>query len=211
MAISVGDVIRVTSRLNASSLADILNTWHFIVRIVTAQPTAAQVRTAFQDWLDDVFDSLVNHISSAIDPIDLKVDRLVWNGAMNRMDIAENLYFGPWTMASLPNAAGELLPTQLSGIVNLRTTRPQTVGRRFLPPFVEVDSTGGGAIAAAAIANMSLSAADMLLPITTVEFSCEPGVASQYSGADAHFWEFTSGSPNVRFCTQRRRRVGVGS
>jgi hypothetical protein len=93
----------------------------------------------------------------------------------------------------------------------MRTDRPQTRGRKFFPPFTESFSTPPGQIASAAQANLALAAADMLDPCTIDTIEVYPGVISPYSGTEAHFFIFRNGTVQPYFCTQRRRRVNVGS
>lgn len=209
-SVAANDLIRVVSRLAAGAGLDIQNSWHFIVRAAMTH-AATDFRDEIQGWLDGVFNNIIGHISSNLDPVDLKIDRVVWNAAKQRADIAENLYFGPWTMATPPSSGGEMLPSQTTPIINLRTARPQTVGRRYMPPFTEAENVSAGNISPAALANLALSGAAQLVSPSFAEGNWDPGVVSPYSGADPHFWEFTSATPAGLFMTQRRRTVGRGS
>lgn len=207
---TAGDIIKVVSRLKFNNANDIQNAWHFVA-FASATIADNLIRPAVEGWLDGVFDSLSAMIATLIDPYDLKVDKVTWNPALQREQITENLYFGPWTMASAPTASSESLPLQCAPIINMRTVRPQSRGRKFFPPFTETQSDTGGGISASGQANLALAAADMLdiLTIDTTNFI--PGVISPYSGVYANFLPFSSGTVTPQYCTQRRRRINVGS
>jgi hypothetical protein len=204
------DMLRVVTRFRTFGVDDISNVWHFITGLA-GTATEAAIKAAVEAWLDAVFSPILGYISSAIDPYDIKLDFVEWNVAKQTTQVKQALSLGPWVMAVPPSASGDSLPRQTSPMIQLRTDRPKTKGRRFLPVFSEAAGDSGGYISAAAYANLVLSAAQMLDPVVFGTVDWWPGVPTPYSGSYPNFRIFESGLPTVTFVTQRRRRASVGS
>lgn len=207
---NIGDIVKVSSRLKFTPTGgDITNAWHFLCYTAGAA-TAAALQTAIQGWLDTVFANIASKVSSSVDAYDLKADKTVWNNVLDREEVVENLFLGPWTMASAPSAASESLPLQDAACVTLRTIRPKSRGRKFFPPYTESFSGPGGTVTGGDLTALQDAGADCLLDLTAGTAVFSPGVITPLAPS-GDFLNFFSSVATPNFATQRRRRIGIGS
>lgn len=206
---ALNEMLQVVFRWKGWSSWDFLNVYHFICD-AAGSFTDAQLETALETWADTVYDSLQTHIISDVDVYDIKADRVVWDAVKLQPKITESILWVTWTSSFPPSGAGEALPTQCAANINLRTERPKTRGRKFIPVFREDDSTSGGNLAAGALADLLLAGAAMLIGFSAGTVTFAPGVMSQYSGTEANFFRYLTATVTPNICTQRRRRFLVG-
>lgn len=211
MAVSLHDIVKLTSTLSWNAAIDIVNVWFLKQVVHTGDPTNDQVRLALETWVNSVFDNLKTYISGGADPVSLKGDLVHYDPGTAKIVTDENLFLDAWDMSTaIPTGAGETLPTQIAAVVTLRTERPKTRGRKFLGPMVETASGDGGALIGALQTALAAAAVDIMTDaVDAASNEYTAGVVSPYSAID-YFYPFTTGSFNPRMCTHRSRRFGVG-
>lgn len=211
MGVAISNVLKVTAAFKFDADVTILNTFHFQWSSGVGPWDVTDFVTGVTTWLGDIYGQLASQISASVVPDTLKVDRVSWDVGEAKEVIDENLYYSTWDLGALnPAGTGETLPLQDSTCITLRTTRPKSRGRKFLPPMVESASSDGGDLAAAMLPGLALAITAAIADFTDgAGITWSPGVLSPY-GISSYFLDFMSGTFSPQFCTRRSRRKGVG-
>lgn len=209
MAISVGDVIKVTAHMKWKADVDILNVYHF--RWVSGTTfNSTDVFNALKTWLAAVYDQFGTRITSDVTGYLLKVDKVHWDVGTAKEVVDENGFVLPWTFTNAMTGAGESLPLQDAVCITLRSSRPKSRARKFLPPMVETASSDGGLLEANTQAGAVLAIPALLSDMTTAASNVwRPVIMSGLAPANYHL-DLISGTYTTHFCTRRSRRRGVG-
>lgn len=203
------DKIRVTLRWKYLDLHDLMVVHHFEVQAAVTR-TDAQIKADMEAYFQPIYGTLAGQISSSAHEYDMKIDIVTWDAGTAKEVIQSNQYLGPFALTNPPVGAGETLPLQDASVITLRTQRPKSRGRKFIPALVESVSGEGGVLASGAVGNHVTAAANMLLPLVIGATTAEHGILSHAPQAAGIFLTFLSSAVSGRICTQRRRRVGVG-
>lgn len=132
------------------------------------------------------------------------VDKIGWSGTM--WEVTEHI--GTFTPTFTPTGTGDICPNQVSAFVTGKTSRPRSVGRKFLFPALE-DNQDQGIITAGYVTQLVAWAADWInnIVLQANEYLV-PGVLR----TDFDVWlPFTVAVVTDLLGTQRRRRPGYGS
>lgn len=203
MAILAGDIVKTTMSFGILDGTVCQNIFHH-QRIGVGVFTDAAIVTAIEEWAEAMYAELVTAIKDDVVALLCSVDRVEW--VIDEWKITENI--GVFTPDFVPTLVSEALPNMDSAFVVLKTARPKTIGRKFLPPFGE-SQQNASYLVAAAVEDVVAWADDAVNDITLQVLDyMRPGVVR--TGFDAWF-PFTVGIVTNLLGTQRRRRPGVGS
>lgn len=198
MAITAGDIVRVSAEMSRAGADDIFNVYNF--RIDTPNPGGdGPTMGNLADLLDDIYTFINLDI-----PLNVQYDTIT--GINVTKD--ELLPAQSWPVLTAGVAVGEPLPNQISACVFWRTLRPKTRASKFLPYYTEAANTGNGTILAGAVTRMQ-AYGDALVGsivegLTTLTYGA-------FNAPLARFTPVTQAVVPAFFRTQRRRRLGVGS
>lgn len=197
MAITTGDVLRVTAKMSFLG-NDVQNVYHLRC-FVTIPPTNDIVLGAVANWLDDAY-SAVNDIIS---------DQIVYD-TINVWNLTDDEFIGETVWPTLTGGAqvGDPLPPQTSALVNFGTWYPKSLGKKFLPVMTDGQTDSDGTIQAASLVYIAAYAAAILLGVVETDWSLEPG---NWNELLARFAPWVLANVRDFFATQRRRYVGSGS
>ena len=196
--IVVGDVIRVVAKMRLLTSEDDLNVFHFkVLSNTTVDDNAFMVEMAAA--IDSDYQIINAQISTAMTYIDIDAQNVTQN---------ELLQSQPWPVLVAGADAGALLPTQVAAMIFWRTLRPKTRTSKFYGGFTELSNNVDGTIAAATATQLSLLGTNLLGGVSGANFSAEYGAFNKLL---SRFTPVTSSVVPVRWRTQKKRRVGVGS
>lgn len=205
MTIVAGDILRTSVNFLLDDGTLYQNVYHHRRSGIGIIADAVHV-TALSDWATAMYAELDDKVSAGIVSTLSTVALIEWTGL--EWEIVENI--GTFTIAfTATEAATVALPNQLSPFVTFKTTRPRTVGRKFLFPFTETHMLSGviaaGSLPAiVAYADDAVNNVDVVVPLDLLV----PGV--HRVGVD-EFLDFTVAIVTDLTGTQRRRRRGVGA
>lgn len=205
MSVSGNDLIRVSARCAGTSNQDIVNVFHF--RVASAMSGLdADLVSDLKTHMETAFAELNSVQSNSVNPIDLKIDKVTWNGS----DEAVVYNFGtyPWGGAYNPSASGDDLPPMVTGLVKLLTHLGKVYGRKFIGGMMEAGNVSGFYNSAVVTALTNFAALFITLITGASGNTYEAGVLSKKTAA---FQKFTSARVDSVYATQRRRRIGSGS
>lgn len=159
---------------------------------------------ALELWAETMYAELVVDVNANVIPQLCQVDLIEWD--VDQWLIAENI--GIFTPTIVFTSNEHALPNQSSAFVIFKTARPKSVGKKFLPPYVETRQAGtfleAGAVTTTvawaddAVNDISLAALNDLVP----------GIVR----TGANVWlEYTAAVVTNVLGSQRRRRPGTGS
>ncbi len=203
MTIVAGDILRTSINFSLADGTQYQNVFHH-KRTGVGILTHAQHITAITSWAQDMYNEIITIVSddvveqlSYVDRVDFVVDQ--W-------EVVENI--GTFTPTFNPSNVQEALANQMSAFVVFKTTRPKTVGRKFLFPMTE-QHQDAGILSSTAVDALVLWANDAVNNITIQVLDyLVPGVPRV--GVNA-FYEFYVAIVTNLMGSQRRRRPGTGS
>lgn len=149
MAVSDGDLLRIAARFKRSSNDDVVNVYGARISVSGTTPTNAQVMTAVSNWLNEMYNPINQTLSNTLESFDYKVDRVALVGG--KFETQETIGVSTWTITTDPAAAGQPLPPACSYLVNIKTTNPRSIGRKYLGPPTE-DHQSAGIVGSAQLA-----------------------------------------------------------
>ena len=197
MAVSVGDVVRITARMLLDGVDDVINVYHFVVDTNTTANDEAFMTEVAQE-IQDLYVTINSRVS----------DRISYE-SVEGFNVTQTLLLPPRPFPSLSAGAdaGVMLPEMNAACCFHRTTTPRVRASKFLPPTTE-SSNDGGALGVTYEALVQNFAAFLLAAVVG------PNIALDYIAFNRALSTFVRVSSSVvpsRFRTQRRRRIGVGS
>lgn len=203
MAILAGDIVKTTMSFGLADGTVCQNIFHH-QRIGVGVFTDQAIVTAIEEWSEAMYAEIQPVVKDNVIALLCSVDRVEW--VVDEWKITENI--GVFTPDFTPEVLTDALPNMDSAFVVLKTARPKTIGRKFLPPFGE-SMQAGSYLIPAAVEDVVAWADDAVNDITLQVLDyMRPGVPR--TGVDA-WYPFTVGIVTNLLGTQRRRRPGVGS
>lgn len=203
MTIVAGDVLRTSMNFLLPNNVQYQNVFHHKRTGVAVITDAAHI-TAIQGWAEVMLDEIEAHVKVGTLEQLCSVDRVAFTGVI--WEVVENI--GTFIPDFTPAAVTDVCPNQVSPFIVFKTSRPKTVGRKFLFPTLEPDQDQG-VIAAPAVASIVAYADDAVNDINLAALNdLVPGVPR--TGLDQWF-EFTLAIVTDLLGTQRRRRPGTGA
>jgi len=205
MAIVDGDIIRVSVNFELPDGTQYQNIYHYIRDGTDPYSDAAhiaQIKTQLQNAYDEI---AVQTTTGVVEQLSF-VDRVEFNEIVDDWRVVENI--GTFTCVFAPSGGNEGLPYQCSPYIYFKTSRPRTVGKKFLFPFTEAQQTDT-ILTGSAVTAITAMAAAILTPIqmggdaTLTAGVPRTGVQSWYNFLVAVVQDVLG--------TQRRRRPGVGA
>lgn len=197
MSVTVGNIVRLTARLLLQGVGDITNIYHFVTAVNTAADDGA-----FMTEAAAAFDALYTLINAGI-------HNSISYVSVDGQNITDNelLPSRSWPVLTVGGNATEMLPEMVAPCVFHRTLTPRVRAAKFLPPHGENQNVDG-ALAAGTVTQMQ-AYGDAL----TASLS-QPNITLQYVAFNRVLvtsTPVTQAIVPVRFRTQRKRRLGVGS
>ena len=197
MAVEVADILKIVARMRLNGIGDIVNTYHFIV--------------AVNDLVDDdaVMDGVATIMNTLYTKIVSQISPLVDFESIEGLNVSktELLPGKDWPSLTAGTNSSTMLPEMNAACCFFRTITPRVRAAKYLPPFGENTQDDGelGATAVTAIEDFG----DFLVdPISITDLQL--GYIS-FNRVTSFATAITSRVVPVRFRTQRRRRLGVGS
>jgi len=197
MAVQVGDVVRITARLLLNNIGDIVNVYHFLVDTNTTSDD-----TDFMGEVADALDTLYTIINGAIHPDVSYV-------SVDGINVTQSVLLPStaWPVLTVGGNTSEMLPEMVTACVFHRTLTPRVRASKFLPPYGENNNTDGAILAAAVVTLQQYGDA---LTASLVEANIQLDYGA-FNRVTSTFTAVTQALVPVRFRTQKRRRLGVGS
>lgn len=205
MTVVNGDYLKVTMNFTLGDGTQYQNVYHY-TRVGEDPYSDASHVTTLTAAMQLMYDELEPFVKDDVTEQLCFVDRVEWSVELGRWEVVENI--GTFVIVFTPTQTGDSLPYMVSPFVVFKTTRPQTVGRKFLFPLDEAwqaDTilvagavTGITAYAALAIGSRPLGG----------DASLVPGVVR----TGVHQWlSFQTAVVTDLLGSQKRRRPGVGA
>ena len=197
MAVSVGDFVRITAKMKLFGTDDVMN--------VLTYRTDVNATPDDDAFMADVAARLDVHYGSML--TDFSTDLTFESIDGFNISKTELLPEVPWPVITAGTNAAILLPTQCATCVFWPTTTPKVRTSSFLGGYTVSSLAAGGIIGAPVITRLQNFGGAMVQLITA-------NITLQKGSWNPIAFIFTeAGLPQVplRFRTQRRRRIGVGS
>lgn len=129
MAISPGEVVRISARMINSVSGEVVNVFHAI-HSGDVDVTDDDVLTAVEAWLNTMFQAINDQLSVLQDLFDIKID--VVGFANGEYVTVRPVGIVPWNGLGEPAGTGDAMPEGVALVVNLRTATSGVVGRKYL-------------------------------------------------------------------------------
>lgn len=197
MAISIGDIIRVTAKMQWNE-EDIQNVYH-----LEAQSATSDSDLTVLGEIADTLDSAYDYLDTAI-PNDVTFDSIVG------YNLTQERYMGEvsWPTLTAGSNVGDPLPPQTAPLVRFGTDTLGSQGRKFFPPMTDADLDSDGTISSAVATALGNVATILLAGVDSGTWTMKFG---NWNVDLARFATWVSAFVNAYYATQRRRRPGVGS
>lgn len=203
MAIEELDKVKVTCNFELGDGTQYQNVYYYI-REGTDPFSDSAIVASIKALLEGAYAELVTLVTTDVTEQLSFVDRIEW--VTDKWKVTENI--GTFTPTFAPSATGDALPFMSAPFVVFKTTRPKTVGKKFLFPFDEAwqDAT---ILLSGAVNAMVAYAAEILgdVPLSPGNF-LTPGVPRTRVEA---WYSFQVAVVNDIIGSQKRRRPGVGA
>lgn len=198
MTIAVGDIIRVTARMQFNLSDEMQNVFYIECQGGTSKDDT-DVTAELADWIDDAYSvvapAMANNITfSQIDFYEVTQDRPL---------ISEL-----WPTVTVGGNAGDALPTQMAAQVNFTTGIKRALGKKYIAGMVESNSEDGGTLTSSLITLLGGWAGFVLTHPILVDMELAAG---HVSSVDNNFVEWLNYQVKPLYATQRRRKRGVGA
>ena len=203
MTIVSGDVLRTTANFTLPDGTLYQNVYHHQRTGVGILTDSAHV-IAIDTWLTALYTHIYATIRATTTADLCSVDRVAWDGSA--WAVVENI--GTFVHTFAPTGASEEMPNPTSPFVTFKTSRPGSVGRKFLFPMTETQFFEG--ILTGSTLTVIVAYADAVLTNIVVAALNDlvPGIPR--TAVDV-FLPFLIGVVTDVAGTQRRRRFGVGA
>lgn len=197
MTIAINDVIRIQARMLRNGVDAVQNVYH------VHHDSGAPVTDA--TWVSDVsalIDAEMFTLRTQFATNITSLDLLFFNITQD-----VTLPDGAWATFVAGTAAGDANPPQVSAMVFWRTAAARVIGRKFLPPFVEINQSDGNWTVGALTA-LAVFAVNLIGSIVISQGNISFGV---FNAVTATFNAYATALVPIDARTQRRRRTGVGA
>lgn len=205
MSVVDGDILRVSTNFELSDGTQYQNIYHMI-RDGTDPISDATHISNIKIRIDAAYAAIDDIVEDTVTPQLSFVDRVEFNEIVDEWRVVENI--GTFTSDFAPTGVDETLPYQSSPYVVFKTSRPKSVGKKFLFPLMEnqqADTILGGA----AVTALTAYAAQILTGVAlggdgTLTF----GIVR--TGVQTFLNFLVAVIPDI-LGSQKRRRPGVGA
>lgn len=197
MAVSVGDFVRITAKMRLFGTDDVQNVFTYRVdRNDTADDAGFMVAAAV-------------HMDAAYTLINARITDFLAYVSVDGQNISKNelLPETSWPILTAGTNANDLLPTQVAACVFWPTTTPKVRTSTFFGGFCVNSNVVDASISASAVADLVLIGA----ALKTMATANVDAVKGSFNPVPLLFTPAGDASVPVRWRTQRRRRLGVGS
>ena len=197
MAISIGDVIRVTAKLSWNQ-EDIQNVYHVRSNSATTDSDTI-VLGEIADDLEDAY----GYIIAAMH------DEMTFD-SISAYNVTADRFMGEisWPTLTAGTEGNDPLPMQNSGLVRFATDVLGSQGRKYLGVFTTASLDADGTLSSTLVTALGNFGAQLINGISGASWSGEYG---NWNETLARFATWAEAFVNIYYCTQRRRRPGVGS
>lgn len=194
----VGDLYQIRTLCWSSTQIGLNVRYYTIAAFTGTEATPTQIAAGFDTALNGAYKALLSASAA-------------WRGVgAKRLTTVPTIEYSSIGNAGVGGVAGDLLPTQVSGLISLYSTTPNRIGRgRVYVPFPsEADNTSAGVAQASYVTRLQTLAA--LLNVTTVvngtggTTSLAPVLRNRQTGALITLIGGTTFS-HSNWATQRRR------
>lgn len=209
MTIVKDDIIRVAARFKDEVAGDIVHVWHFQANGVSFSEEDDDVLDVIEAEMDGWYSGLTSFYPDTMTPYDLSFSTVAWVGG--KEVTVRSIGVRAWTLTSGPASTQEPMPGMDAAIVNFRTLRPRSFGRKYMGPTQE-SRQESGILSNTGLTEMTDFITAVLTGIAMTSGGLVTGIISQYTDEfGAHFFHFIEGIANSILGTQRRRRPKRGS
>lgn len=203
MTIEAEDHVRVTCNFELGDGSQYQNIYSYIrsgVDVVSDPDTVVAIKTR----MEAMYDELVSETTADVTERLSFVDQVEW--VVDEWKVVANV--GVFTPSFVPVAAGDALPYQCAPFLIFKTSRPKSVGKKFLFPFDEAFQADS-ILTAPAIASMVSYG---VLAIANVSLGGDAILTPGIFRTGVHQWlSFDTAVVNDVIGSQKRRRPGVGA
>lgn len=204
MAVVSGDILKTTMNFTLGDGTITQNVFYHQRHGITVV-TDGTVMTKIEEWIEAMYAEVAGMVKNDVLAGLMVTDFVEW--VVDKWEVTGNL--GTRTPTFTPTGVGDMLPNQSSAFCVFKTSRPKTVGRKFLLPFEEAWQAGTFLVAGAvtdmvAWADDAVNDVDLVVPLDYLS----PGVVR--TGVNS-WLEFTLAIVTNVLGSQRRRRPGVGA
>ncbi len=197
MAVTVGNIVRLTAKLLLFGVDDIVNVFHFRVLVNTsANDTVFMAQAALA--LDSLYVGINAFVSDNCSYISVEGQNVTDD---------ELLPSTSWPTLTIGGDVDSMLPEMNSICVFHRTLKPRVRASKFLPPTAENQNLEG-AVSVAAVALAQTFGDTLTADLTGVDIALRYVAFNRTLGTST---DVTQAIVPARFRTQRGRRIGVGS
>ena len=198
MAIGVNDVLRITANMRLLTTDDIVNVFNIKVTAIVA-PTDLSFMQSVAAWLDEAYLLILADLADNLSFVNVSGINITQDELLPSVD---------WTTIVAGSSLSPILPVQVAACVFFPTTTPRVRASKFFGGYTDDALEAGGAITAAAIARLQ-SCGDVLA--AGVDELGDEATYGAYNTVLSRFTPVDRAEVPVRWRTQRRRRLGVGS
>lgn len=203
MALGVGDIVRTTVNFLLGNSVQYQNVFHHIFDGIGGISDAAVVAD-IKTWAETMYAELVTVTKNDVVEQLSFVDQVEY--VVDKWKVVDNI--GTFTPVFNPSATGDAMPNQTSAFVVFKTSRPKSVGRKFLFPGVETFQDAGIMIAAYVTAVVQWADDAVNDIVLDVANDLHPGIIR--TGVN-DFLVFDVAVVTDLLGSQRRRRPGYGA
>lgn len=205
MTILDQDKVRVSANFELSDGTMYQNVYHWI-RDGTDPISDANHIAGIKAKLETAYADIAGLVPAGVVAQLCFVDRIEFNEILDEWRIVENI--GTFTPTFTPSVSTEGLPYQSSPYIYFKTTRPRTVGKKFLFPFIET-MQAETILVSAAVTALTAYATELLVDIV---LGGDATLAAGIPRTGVQSWyNFLVGVVQDILGTQRRRKPGVGA
>ena len=199
------DKVRVSCNFELQDGTQYQNVYHWIRDGTDPISDAAHV-AGIKAKVETAYADLVTAIPSGIVEQLCFVDRIEYNEVLDEWRVVENI--GTFTPTFATAAGTEGLPFQCAPFIYFKTTRPRTVGKKFLFPFLET-MQNETILEPAAVATLVAYGVELLVDIV-LGGDATLAIGVPRTGVNS-WYNFLVAVVSDVLGTQRRRKPGVGA
>lgn len=201
------DLYKVVARFKRNGQDDVINVYHVAQTYGVAAFTDEELMDAIMGWLDGMYTNFNSRIHNTLDAYDVKVDQVGFVGGIEQT--IRTVGIRTWVLSQGPTGGGDALPPACAFLINMRTLRPKSTGRKYIGVPIEGDQTDGIA-SGAALTDLATFITNMLAdiePVVDVVFKAV--VPSRWSTSG--FYQILEATASAVIAYQRRRKTGRGA
>lgn len=205
MGVFDGDILRVSVNFELGDGTQYQNIYHYIRDGTDPYSDAVHV-TALKGRVEAMYATIDDLVVNTVTEQLCFVDRVEFNEIVDEWRVVENI--GTFTPTFEPAGAGEALPFQSAPFIVFKTSRPRSVGKKFLFPYTET-SQNATILTAGAVTAMVAFGVQVLNSITVGgDVTLTAGIVR--TGIQTYL-NFLVAVVNDVIGSQKRRRPGVGA